>query len=80
MKASGNHWDDPVLRPNGAKQKRDDTFNKNLQIPIREFPDDVTLGEMRQVTGKISEEDVRRAARRMFRKPARRGVSLPDRV
>ncbi len=47
------------------QQKRSDTLNKNLSKPIPEFGSDVTLGEMRAKTGKVSEADVRRAAAKM---------------
>jgi hypothetical protein len=44
------------------QQKRSDTLNKNLSKPIPQFPDNMTLGKMREKTGKVSEADVRRAA------------------
>ena len=44
------------------QQKRADTLNKNLSKPIPQFGPDVTLGEMRAKTGKVSEADVRCAA------------------
>ena len=46
-------------------QKRSDTLNKNLPKPIPEFRADATLGHMRKVTGKVSEEAVRRAAKNL---------------
>jgi hypothetical protein len=44
------------------QQKRSDTLNKNLSKPIPQFRADATLGHMREVTGKVSEAAVRRAA------------------
>jgi hypothetical protein len=49
------------------QQKRSDTLNKNLSKPIPEFSPNATLGHMRKVTGKISEEAVRRAAKKLDR-------------
>jgi hypothetical protein len=56
------HKDDQIQR------KRSDTMNKNLSKPIPQFSPEMTLGEMRRKTGKISEADVRRAAARMAKK------------
>jgi hypothetical protein len=47
------------------QQKRSDTLNKNLSKPIPQFGPNVTLGRMREATGKVSEADVRRAAARL---------------
>lgn len=47
------------------QQKRSDTLNKNLSKPIPEFRADATLGHMREVTGKVSEAAVRRAATKL---------------
>jgi hypothetical protein len=47
------------------QQKRSDTLNKNLSKSIPQFSDNTTLGEMRQVTGEVSEEGVRRAAAKL---------------
>ena len=44
------------------QQKRSDTLNRNLSRPILQFRSDATLGRMREETGKVSEELVRRAA------------------
>jgi hypothetical protein len=44
------------------QQKRSDTLNKNLPRPIPQFSPNATLGTMRERTGKVSEEAVRRAA------------------
>jgi len=45
-------------------QKHGNTLNKNLPRPIPEFPENVTLDDMRKATGKTSIEDVREAAKR----------------
>jgi len=47
------------------QQKRSDTLNKNLSRPIPQFRSDATLGTMRKATGKVSEEAVRRTAKRL---------------
>ncbi|MCP1843945.1 hypothetical protein ACVIHI_003136 [Bradyrhizobium sp. USDA 4524] len=47
------------------QQKRSDTLNKNLSKPIPQFSPNTTLGKMREVTGKVSEEAVRRAAAKL---------------
>lgn len=47
------------------QQKRSDALNKNLSKPIPEFSPNATLGHMRKVTGKVSEEAVRRAAKKL---------------
>lgn len=47
------------------RQKRGDTLNRNLPQPIPEFRSDATLGYMREVTGKVSEKDVARAAKKV---------------
>jgi len=49
----------------GIQQKRSDTLNKNLPKPIPQFRADATLGHMREMTGKVSEADVRRAAAKL---------------
>lgn len=52
-------------RPKGGEihQKRGDTLNKNLPRPIPEFSPNATLSRMREETGKVSVEAVRRAAK-----------------
>lgn len=47
-------------------KKHGNTLNRHLSPPIKGFPLDVTLDHMRSVTGKISEKDVREAAKRLF--------------
>jgi hypothetical protein len=46
------------------QQKRSDTLNKNLPKPIPEFPPSTTLKTMREMTGKTSEADIRKAVKR----------------
>jgi hypothetical protein len=50
------------------QRKRSDTLNENLPKPIPQFGPRVTLGEMRDATGEISEEAVRRAAANMTKR------------
>lgn len=45
------------------QQKRGDTLNKNLPVPIPQFSPNARLDTMREETGKTSIEDVRRASR-----------------
>jgi len=47
------------------QQKRSDTIHKNLSTPIPEFALNTTLGHIRKVTGKVSEQAVRRAAKKL---------------
>lgn len=47
------------------RQKRGDTLNKNLPTSIPQFSLNATLSTMRKATGKLSEDAVRRAARRL---------------
>jgi len=60
------HRDKDRPKAGQIQQKRSDTLNKNLSRPIPQFSLDTTLGEMRQATRKISEEAVRRAAKKLF--------------
>lgn len=46
------------------QQKRSDTKNKNLSKPIPGFSDNTTLKTMREKTGKTSEKDIRKAAKK----------------
>ncbi len=59
----GRHRDNPPPKAGEIQQKRSDTLNRNLSRPIPQFRSDATLGMMRDETGKVSEEAVRRAAR-----------------
>jgi len=56
------HRDENPPKAGQIQQKRSDTLNKNLGHPIPQFSPNAALGYMRQVTGKVSEEAVRRAA------------------
>lgn len=47
------------------RQKRGDTLNKNLPKPIPQFSPNATLESMRKKTGKLSEESIRRAAKKL---------------
>ncbi len=61
----GRHRDKSAPKKGEIQQKRSDTLNKNLPRPIPEFSPNATLGTMREKTGKVSEEAVRRAAKRL---------------
>jgi hypothetical protein len=50
------------------RQKRGDTLNKNLPKPIPGFGPNMKLEKMRDVTGKVSEAGVRRAAAQLPKK------------
>ncbi len=50
------------------RKKRGDSLNKNLPKPIPQFSPNATLEYMREQTGKVSEEAVRRAAKKMRRR------------
>jgi hypothetical protein len=65
----GRHRDKNPLKAGEIQQKRSDTLNKNLPKPIPQFLPNTTLGEMREATGKVSEEAVRRAAAKMGKRP-----------
>ncbi len=55
---------DDRKRDNSAKvrQKNGTTLNKNLAHPIAAFAPQATLTKMRQVTGEISVEAIRKAS------------------
>ena len=59
----GRHRDKAPPKSGEIQQKRSDTLNRNLSKPIPQFRSDATLGRMREETGKLSEEAVRRTAR-----------------
>lgn len=61
----GRHRDKTAPKKGEIQQKRSDTMNKNLPKPIPEFSPNATLGTMREKTGKVSEDAVRRAAKRL---------------
>jgi hypothetical protein len=58
------HRDKDAPKSGRIDQKRGDTLNKNLPKPIPQFSPNAKLETMRKVTGKVSEEAVRRAARK----------------
>jgi hypothetical protein len=57
------HRDKNPPKAGEIQQKRSDTINKNLPVPIPEFSPNAKLGTMRKETGKTSIEDVRQAAK-----------------
>jgi hypothetical protein len=59
------HRDSAPPKTGQIQQKRGDTLNKNLRTPIEQFRADAKLDTMREVTGKTSIEDVRKAAKRL---------------
>jgi hypothetical protein len=61
----GRHRDKNPPKAGEIQQKRSDTLNRNLRKPIPQFRSDATLGFMRKETGKVSEQAVRREARRI---------------
>jgi hypothetical protein len=61
----GRHRDKNPPKAGEIQQKRSDTLNKNLPKPIPQFSPNATLGTMRERTGKVSEEAVRRAAAKL---------------
>jgi hypothetical protein len=63
----GRHRDKTGSKKGEIQQKRSDTLNKNLPLPIPQFSPNATLGKMREVTGKVSENAVREAARKLRR-------------
>jgi hypothetical protein len=64
----GRHRDKNPPKAGEIQQKRSDTLNKNLSRSIPQFSPNATLGEMRDLTGKVSEEAVRRAAAKLLGK------------
>ncbi len=61
----GRHRDTAPPKAGEIRQKRGDTLNKNLPRPIPEFSPNAKLSTMRKKTGKVGEEAVRRAAKRV---------------
>ncbi len=59
------HRDKAAPTAGQIQQKRSDALNENPPRPIPQFGPRVTLGQMREATGKVSEESVRRAARKL---------------
>ena len=56
------HRDKRPPKAGEIQQKRSDALNRNLPRLIPQFPPNMTLGRMREITGKVSEAAVRRAA------------------
>jgi hypothetical protein len=61
----GRQRDTAPPKSGEIRQKRGDALNKNLPKPIAQFSPNAKLSTMREETGKVSEEAVRRAARRL---------------
>ena len=59
------HRDKAPPKAGEIQQKRSDALNKNLSKPIPQFSPNATLGTMRRETGKVSEDAVRRAAKKL---------------
>jgi hypothetical protein len=59
------HRDKASPKAGEIQQKRGDTLNKNLPVPIPQFSPNAKLSTMRKETGKTSLEDVRRSAKRV---------------
>lgn len=59
------HRDKNPPKVGEIQQKRGDTLNKNLPRPIPRFPPNTRLDTMRERTGKVSVESVRRAAKKL---------------
>ena len=59
------HRDKAPPKAGEIQQKRGDTLNKNLPVPISQFSPNAKLSTMREETGKTSVEAVRRAARKL---------------
>jgi hypothetical protein len=63
----GRHRDKNPPKAGEIQQKRGDTLNKNLPKPVPEFPLNTRLDTMRDKTGKVSVESVRRAAKSLYK-------------
>jgi hypothetical protein len=59
------HRDKKPPKAGEIQLKRGDTRNKNLPSPIPEFSPNAKLSTMREATGKVSVESVRRAAKKI---------------
>jgi len=57
----GRHRDHAGPKGGEIQQKRSDALNGNLQRPIAGFRTDATVGHMRDVTGKVGIEAIRRS-------------------
>jgi hypothetical protein len=56
------HRDQDAPKGGEIQQKRGDTLNKNLSRPIPQFSPNARLDTMREATGKVGIESVRKAA------------------
>lgn len=56
------HRDQNPPKAGEIQQKRGDTLNRNLERPIPQFPQNTRLDTMRDRTGKVGIEAVRREA------------------
>ena len=63
----GRHRDKNPPKRGEIQQKRSDALNKNLPRPIPQFSPNMTMGKMREATGKVSEDAGRRAAAKLFK-------------
>jgi hypothetical protein len=61
------HRDKTSPKRGEIQQKRSDALNKNLPRPVPEFSGNATVGRMRQETGKVGIEAIRRAAKKLGR-------------
>ena len=61
----GRRRDTTPPKTGEIRQKGGDTINKNLPRPISEFSPNAKLSTMRHATGKVGEEAVRRAAKKL---------------
>jgi hypothetical protein len=61
----GRHRNKIPPKKGRIDQKHGNVINQNLPKPIPQFPPDMTLSAMRRATGKVSEKDVRRAAKKI---------------
>jgi hypothetical protein len=60
----GRHRDKNAPKGGRIEQKRSDALNKNLPNPIPGFSGNASVGKMREVTGKVGLEAIRRAAKK----------------
>jgi hypothetical protein len=61
----GRHRDKNPPKAGEIQQKRSDALNRNLSRPIPQFSPNATLGTIREITGKVNEDAVRRAAAKL---------------
>lgn len=58
----GRHRDKNPPKAGEIQQKRSDAINKNLPHPIKGFSPNATVKKMREVTGEVGLEAIRKAA------------------